>query len=329
MKLPLWGARSSAGMKKTAVSVSFLICALAAPLRAADPVDEVRRAETAFAKAFADRDQAAFFAMVLDDASFLSLTRTLSGKAQVQERWSRFFTGPKAPFSWGPERVVVNAAGTVGLSMGPVYDPDGKHAGNFSSVWLKQPNGSWKVLFDGPGSPVACVAGAEAPQQEGSVTADDGVKLRFRKAGAGPFTVLVPLAHFDDFKQLGDIATVVGVEPRSAGDLEAFRAHLKAEKVVLVAPSPHGAAAVLYAAEHPDRVSRLVLLGTAPAGLDATRLTMPVLGIGGEPALPNARRVPLAGVWTSDPVAVFGSIREFLRGGWPLTSVKVGAAEPR
>jgi len=45
---------------------------------ASEAVDELRRAEMAFAKAFADRDQAKFFSFVLDDATFLGF-RTLSG----------------------------------------------------------------------------------------------------------------------------------------------------------------------------------------------------------------------------------------------------------
>jgi ketosteroid isomerase-like protein len=115
---------------------------------------DVKDAETAFAKAFADRDQAKFFAFVAEDANFLSPNRTLAGKAQVVETWSRFFKDSTAPFSWRPERVVVNGAGDIGLSMGPVLDPGGKHIGNFSSVWQKQKDGAWKVVFDGPGSPV-------------------------------------------------------------------------------------------------------------------------------------------------------------------------------
>ena len=117
---------------------------IALPVLAADPAEEVRQTEAAFAKAFADRDAAKFFSMVLDDATFIPALRTLSGKGQVQERWSRFFESKEAPFSWGPERTVVNAAGTIGYSTGPVYDPQGKHVGNFASVWIKQPDGTWR-----------------------------------------------------------------------------------------------------------------------------------------------------------------------------------------
>jgi ketosteroid isomerase-like protein len=114
----------------------------------------VRDAETAFAKAFADRDQAKFFAWVAEDANFLSPGRTLAGKTQVVEAWSRFFKDSAAPFSWKPERIAMNGAGDIGLSTGPVLDAAGKHVGNFSSIWQKQKDGSWKVIFDGPGAPV-------------------------------------------------------------------------------------------------------------------------------------------------------------------------------
>ncbi|MEO8433178.1 MAG: nuclear transport factor 2 family protein, partial [Acidobacteriota bacterium] len=110
---------------------------------AAAGADQVRQAETAFAKAFADRDQAKFFALVADDATFLSPTDTLSGKAKVREVWSGFFGDAKPPFNWRPERVVVNGAGDIGLSTGPVLDPAGKHVGNYSSIWQKQKDGSW------------------------------------------------------------------------------------------------------------------------------------------------------------------------------------------
>ncbi len=45
----------------------------------------VRDAETGFAKAFADRDQARFFSYVAEDATFLSPKKTMNGKAQVVE----------------------------------------------------------------------------------------------------------------------------------------------------------------------------------------------------------------------------------------------------
>lgn len=127
---------------------------LAATASSSGAANDVRDAETAFANAFADRDQAKFFSFVTEDATFLGPNKTLSGKAQVIETWSEFFKDAKAPFSWRPERVVVNGAGDIGLSIGPIFDPAGNTIGNYSSVWQKQKDGTWKVIFDGPGSPV-------------------------------------------------------------------------------------------------------------------------------------------------------------------------------
>jgi len=122
------------------------------PLTAA-PIDEVRATEIAFAKAFADRDKDAFFAFVLDDATFLSPRGMLKGKEAIVTAWSVYFEGERAPFSWRPENVSVAADGTLGLSNGPVIDPAGKVIGGFQSTWRKQKDGSWKILFDGAAPP--------------------------------------------------------------------------------------------------------------------------------------------------------------------------------
>jgi len=315
----------------------------------ADPVTEVKNAEVAFAKAFADRDQAKFFAMVANDATFLGGLGTLRGKAAIVERWSRFFTGPEAPFEWGPERVEVTADGKLGLSTGPIYDPKGNHLGDYSSIWKRQSDGSWKVIFDGPGSAPASVGKVD----EGFVTADDGVKLYYRKFGEGPVAMIVPLDSVlhDAFRQFADIATIVTYDPRNRGkspratneststiehdvrDLEAVRRELKIEKFVPVGYADVAPIVVMYALDHPDRVTRIVQLSPAPFPVDLTdklrNVNVPVLtiaphagGVEWAKSLPDARFVTVEGTaqesWRDDPVTVFGSIRHFLRGEWPL-----------
>lgn len=130
--------------------------------------EEVRKAEQAFAKAFADRDQAAFFAFVLEDAHFLGPRRTLSGREQVRQVWSNFFADKVAPFSWAPERVHSNGAGDLVLSMGPITSKDGQPMGQYVSIWRRQKDGTWKVAFDGPGMPPPCPVTPEdaAPKQK-------------------------------------------------------------------------------------------------------------------------------------------------------------------
>ena len=142
-------------MKNAALALTTLVL-LAMPILAEDRAAQVRDAETAFAKAFADRDSERFFRFVADDAHFLGARQTMKNKKEVVEVWSKFFEGPKAPFRWQPERVFVTAAGDIGLSTGPIYDPDGKHIGDYSSVWQRQKDGKWLVIFDGPGSSPPC-----------------------------------------------------------------------------------------------------------------------------------------------------------------------------
>ena len=343
--------------------VLALVLVMATPA-ASDPVEEVRQAEIAFARAFAERNEERFFDLVADDATFLSGTATLRGKAEVRRVWSGFFKEPQAPFSWGPERVVVSGDGKLGLSFGPIYDARGRHAGFYNSTWRREADGSWKVVFDGPGAPPSVVT--EAPRvEEGFITTPDGVRLHYRKTGRASQTVIVPLGFmlFDEVRQLADLATVITYDPRDRGrsdrpekvntltihqdvqDLEAVRAHFKVERFVPIGHSDFGLIAAMYAAEHPERVSRIIQLSPAPnhdgAEADIRQVTMPVLTIHGTRdrnaasgagrqwalELPDARLVTVPGaaraVHRDDPVAVWSAVRQFLRGDWPLGAEKL------
>ena len=114
---------------------------------------QVFAAESSFAATMAARDSVAFARFIAPDAVFFGEKAVLRGKPAVVERWSRFFTGSAAPFSWRPEQVEVLDSGTLALSTGPVHDPGGKRIGTFSSIWRREADGSWRVVFD-KGCPV-------------------------------------------------------------------------------------------------------------------------------------------------------------------------------
>lgn len=114
---------------------------------------QVRAAEIAFAKTMETRDQAAFASMLADEAVFFSNQGAQHGKAAVIAGWKNFFDGAKAPFSWEPDTVEVLASGTLALSSGPVRDPDGRQIATFNSIWRREADGRWKVVFD-KGAPV-------------------------------------------------------------------------------------------------------------------------------------------------------------------------------
>jgi ketosteroid isomerase-like protein len=128
------------------LAVAMLQAGAAAPDRAA-LTEQVLKAEGAFAKSMADRDHAAFSSFLAEDTIFLG-RNAMRGKAAVAQAWKGFFEARKAPFSWRPERVEVNDGGTLALSTGPVFDPDGTQTGNFSSIWRREADGKWKIVFD-------------------------------------------------------------------------------------------------------------------------------------------------------------------------------------
>jgi ketosteroid isomerase-like protein len=139
---------------------------VAAAATNAELVEQVRQSERAFAKTMADRKLDAFAAYVSEEALFFG-RRVLRGRAAVVEAWKRFYEGPEAPFSWAPETVEVLDSGTLALSSGPVYDPQGKLTNTFSSIWRLEPDGKWRVIFD-KGCPVCDEAApkAEMPKKE-------------------------------------------------------------------------------------------------------------------------------------------------------------------
>jgi ketosteroid isomerase-like protein len=122
---------------------------------------QVRATEIAFAKTLADRDVKAFRAMIAPDVIWLA-DQPLRGPDQVLTRWQKFFDAPQPPFSWAPELVEVQEGGKLALSTGPVLNPAGKRVGTFTSIWRREPNGDWKIIFD-RGCPVCDCAPKKEP----------------------------------------------------------------------------------------------------------------------------------------------------------------------
>lgn len=110
--------------------------------------DEVVATERAFAATMARRDHAAFASFVADDAIFFSGNNALRGRAAVAAAWQAWYSSPEAPFSWAPETVEVLESGSLALSSGPVFDPQGKRIGSFSSIWRREAPGVWRIVFD-------------------------------------------------------------------------------------------------------------------------------------------------------------------------------------
>jgi ketosteroid isomerase-like protein len=109
---------------------------------------QVFAAESSFAASMAERNLEDFASHISQEAIFLGDTVVMRGKQAVLNGWRRFFDKPAAPFSWKPDVIEVLPSGNLAISNGPVFNPAGKKVGNFSSIWRREPDGSWKIIFD-------------------------------------------------------------------------------------------------------------------------------------------------------------------------------------
>jgi ketosteroid isomerase-like protein len=129
----------------------LVVVGLSTSLRAetnAELQAQVKARERAFAKTMADRDHAAFQTFLADEAVFFGRSGPTRGKAAVAADWKPLFEKPAAPFSWDPETVEVLDSGTLAISSGSVKRPDGTNTATFNSIWRREKDGQWRVVFD-------------------------------------------------------------------------------------------------------------------------------------------------------------------------------------
>ena len=109
---------------------------------------QVADTERAFAKTMAQRDFESFISFLSDEAVFFSGATPLRGKQKIADTWKPYFEQADAPFSWEPETVEVLESGTLALSSGPIFDPEGKLVATFNSIWRLEAPGQWRIVFD-------------------------------------------------------------------------------------------------------------------------------------------------------------------------------------
>ena len=90
-----------------------------------------------------------------DDARFVGGAGVKRGPVEIAASWSVFFEDAGPTIKWRPQFVEVLEEGRLALTPGPYRmidtDTDGNEIerwGTFNSVWRKQSDGTWRVVFD-------------------------------------------------------------------------------------------------------------------------------------------------------------------------------------
>jgi ketosteroid isomerase-like protein len=109
---------------------------------------EVEASEIAFAKTLEDRDLDMFLSFVSPEAVFFNGNVPIRGHEAITQAWAPFFVDEIAPFSWQPDVIEVLESGRLALSSGPIRGASGEILGRFNSIWRKDNDGQWRVIFD-------------------------------------------------------------------------------------------------------------------------------------------------------------------------------------
>jgi ketosteroid isomerase-like protein len=128
-----------------------------APAAADGARESVVCAEVSFSRAAERRDLGSFTSLIDEEARFVTGS-VLRGPDAITSAWASYFEPDGPEIRWRPAIVEVVADGTLALSRGPyrirAQDAQGTSTeawGTFNSVWRRQPDGEWKVLFDAGG----------------------------------------------------------------------------------------------------------------------------------------------------------------------------------
>src|ERR1700691_6755503 len=142
-------------LQRFMIGLMVLGVAMVAPAQSADSAAVgVRAADAAWLKVYSAKDLNKSVALFDDQGSMLSPNDPIAtGKAAISKLIASDFSF--GDLTWQADKAGVSKSGDLGYTSGRYIfsfkDPSGKPAtdsGKYLTVWKKQTDGSWKVLFN-------------------------------------------------------------------------------------------------------------------------------------------------------------------------------------
>jgi ketosteroid isomerase-like protein len=150
----LWKASGACVVGAICTMLSVDVQAQSPTLQSA--ADQIVKSDAAFAQSVADKNREKFLTFIAEVTTFNGGTpNELRGRDAVMKGWEDFFAPDGPTLTWAPIKGEVFGAGdfgyTTGRSVFRQKGADGKvteRRGQYLTVWRKQVDGAWKVVFD-------------------------------------------------------------------------------------------------------------------------------------------------------------------------------------
>ncbi len=135
--------------------VLFLTLLLSATLCAAQAPAALMQADRDFARATAEKGLEGWMSFMADNAVLLR-AQPVVGKDAIRQTMAQGFSTPGLKLTWAPTSGQLFNGGDLGYTTGR-YETRRQNAngdvmithGTYLTVWRKQTDGSWKVVWDG------------------------------------------------------------------------------------------------------------------------------------------------------------------------------------
>lgn len=135
------------------------------------PRCQVWQRELGFARSVADHDPVAFAGFLAANTAFGVSREPTVGREAVTREWQGIIDGTALKLEWYPAVVTVGGDGRTAYSSGPALYQDPKTGayrhGRYGSVWQREQDGEWRMIFDDGIRPEPADAAAVQAFREG------------------------------------------------------------------------------------------------------------------------------------------------------------------